>query len=109
MFEIILIDFVVVFLKVKELKPMQPISELHLEIVSKAEPRQFATERGSGTVCSAAAKDSDGTEVQLSLWNEQCNQFEEGDKVVITDGWCSLFKGNLQVSTGKKGRIEKEK
>jgi len=68
------------FLKVKELKPMQPISELNLEIVSKAEPRQFATERGSGTVCSCAAKDDTG-EVQLSLWNEQCNQFEEGDKI----------------------------
>ncbi|MDD5163193.1 MAG: OB-fold nucleic acid binding domain-containing protein [Candidatus ainarchaeum sp.] len=95
-------------MKVKELKPMQGISEIQLEIVSKAEPRPFATERGSGTVCSCAAKDDTG-EVQVTLWNEQCNQFEEGDKITITEGWCSLFKGQLQVSTGKKGKIEKNK
>ncbi|HLD58378.1 MAG TPA: hypothetical protein VI977_01905 [archaeon] len=95
-------------MKIKELKPMQAIPELEVEIVSKAEPRQFATEKGSGTVCSCAAKDSTG-EVQLSLWNEQCNEFEEGDNVKITEGWCSLFKGQLQVSTGRKGKIEKVK
>lgn len=93
-------------MKVKEIKPMQAVDELELEIISKEEPRQFASEKGSGTVCNAAAKDDSG-EVKLTLWNEQCEQFNEGDKVKLTDGWCSLFKGQMQVSTGKKGKLEK--
>lgn len=99
--------FKVRFLKVKDLKPMQTIDTIELEIVSKEEPRQFATERGSGTVCSCAAKDSSG-EVKLTLWNEQCNEINEGDKITLTEGWCSLYKGQLQISTGKKGKIEKK-
>jgi len=85
---------------------MQAVPELELEIVSKEEPRQFASEKGSGTVCGCAAKDDTG-EVKLTLWNEQCNEFNEGDKVKLTDGWCSAFKGQLQVSSGKKGKLEK--
>jgi len=89
-----------------ELKPRSAVPEIVLEIVSKGEVRKFANDRGSGRVCSCAGKDSGG-EVSLSLWNEQCDQFEEGDTVRIRDGWCSEFNGQLQVSTGKNGKIEK--
>ncbi|MBN1940666.1 MAG: hypothetical protein JW772_00630 [Candidatus Diapherotrites archaeon] len=93
-------------MKVKELQPMKSIDSLEVEIVSKEEPRQFASAKGSGTVCNCAAKDDTG-EVKITLWNEQCNQFEEGDKVKITEGWCNLYKGTVQVSTGRNGTIEK--
>ncbi len=92
---------------VKDLKPGRPIDELELEIVSKGDVREFANDRGSGKVCSAAAKDSEGAETSLTLWNEQCDEFNDGDKVKLTDGWCSEFRGNLQVSAGRKGKLEK--
>ncbi len=93
------------FLKVSELKPRSVIPEITLEIVSKGETREFANERGRGKVCSAAAKDEDGEEVTLSLWNEQIDQVEEGQKVKIENGWCSEFQGQKQVSTGKLGKM----
>jgi len=93
-------------LKVNELKPKQAVPEIELEIVSKGEVREFANERSSGKVCGAAAKDDTG-EVKLSLWNEQCEQFNDGDKVKIENGWCSEYNGEKQVSTGKFGKIEK--
>ena len=89
-----------------ELKPRQAIPEIVLEIVSKAEPRKFASEKGSGKVCSCAGKDEAG-EVSVSLWNEQCEQFNEGDVIKITNGWCTEYNGQLQVSTGRNGKIEK--
>ncbi len=92
---------------VKDLKPRTSVPEIELEIVSKGDVREFANERGSGKVCSAAAKDSDGTEVVLTLWNEQCSDFNEGDKVKLSNGWCSEFQGTLQVSTGRNGTLEK--
>jgi len=56
-------------------------------------------------VCSCAGKDSSG-EVSVSLWNEQCEEVNEGDTVEIKEGWCSEFRGQLQVSTGKKGNLK---
>lgn len=93
-------------MKVNELKPRQEVPEIELEIVSKGEVREFANERGSGKVCSAAAKDETG-EIKLTLWNEQCGQFNEGDKVKIEKGWCSEYQGEKQVSAGKSGTINK--
>ncbi|MFH1588213.1 MAG: DNA-binding protein [Candidatus Diapherotrites archaeon] len=91
-------------MKVSELAPKAAVPEIELEIVSVAEPRSFATEKGSGRVCNAAGKDKTG-EVSITLWNEQAEQVKEGDKIKIIDGWCSEFKGQIQVSTGKKGKL----
>ena len=92
-------------MKVSELKPRATVPEITLELVSKGETREFANDRGSGKVCSAAAKDEDGEEVTLSLWNEQIDQVKEGQKVKIENGWCSEFQGQKQVSTGKFGKM----
>ena len=95
------------FLNVKELKSKSAVPEITLEIVSKGEPREFASERGSGKVCNCAAKDETG-EISLTLWNEQIDEFGEGDKVKIENGWVSEYKGNVQLSAGKFGKITKQ-
>jgi replication factor A1 len=92
-------------MKVSELKPRSTVEDITLEVVSKAEPRQFASERGSGRVCNVAGKDEAGTEVQVTLWNEQCDQVKEGNKIKIEKGWCSEYNGKLQISTGKFGTL----
>ena len=83
------------------------VESIELEIVTKGEPRAFSSASGQGTVCSAAAKDSDGKEVSLTLWGEQYKQVSDGDKIKITNGWVSEYKGQLQISTGKNGVLEK--
>jgi len=94
-------------MQVKELSPRSGFDELTLEIVSKGEDREFANANGSGKVCSCAAKDTDGTEVSVTLWNEQCSEYNEGDKIKLSNGWTSEYQGQIQVSTGKQGTIEK--
>ncbi|MBI4210443.1 MAG: hypothetical protein HY544_02975 [Candidatus Diapherotrites archaeon] len=93
-------------MKVAELRANTPVPEMTLEVVSKEEPRKYANDRGSGTVCNCAGKDEDGQEVRVTLWNEQCEQVNEGNTIQITEGWCSEFRGQLQVSTGKKGQLK---
>ncbi|HZX33845.1 MAG TPA: SOSS complex subunit B family protein [archaeon] len=92
-------------MKVSELKARAAVPEIELEIVSKGEVRQWTNEKGSGKVCSCAGKDKSG-EISVSLWNDQIEQVEEGNKIKISNGWCSEFKGQLQVSTGKQGNLE---
>ncbi|MFH1391284.1 MAG: SOSS complex subunit B family protein [Candidatus Diapherotrites archaeon] len=92
-------------MKVSELKARAPVDEIELEITSKGEIRKWANEKGSGTVCNCAGKDETG-EVSLSLWNEQTDQVEEGDKIKISNGYCSEFRGQVQLGTGRQGTLE---
>ncbi|MBN2127689.1 MAG: hypothetical protein JW703_04880 [Candidatus Diapherotrites archaeon] len=91
-------------MKVSELRAKAPVPEIELEIVSLGEERAFNTPRGSGVVANAAARDETG-EVSVSLWNEQTKQVKEGDKIKIEDGWCNEFRGQIQLSTGKNGKL----
>ena len=93
-------------MKVSEIKIKQAVPEIELEIVSKGEIREFANDRGSGKVCNAAAKDDSG-EIKVTLWNEQCDHVNEGDKVKLENGWCGEYQGEKQLSTGKFGKLTK--
>ncbi len=93
-------------MNIAELKARTAVPEMKLEITSKGEVRQWANENGQGKVCSCAGKDESGQEVSVSLWNDQIEEVNEGDTVEIKEGWCSEFRGQLQVSTGKKGTLK---
>ena len=91
-------------MEVKDLKPNSAVDVLELEIVEVEEPREFTNFRGTGRVANARAKDGSG-EIKLTLWNEQADQVKVGDKVTIENGWVKDFRGELQVSTGRLGKI----
>jgi len=93
-------------MKVKGLKAKSSVDEITVQIVSKEEPRAFAGPRGQGQVCNALAKDEDDTEITLTLWNDDISKFRVDDIVKITNGWVSEFKGKLQLSAGKGGKME---
>ncbi|MFA6064879.1 MAG: OB-fold nucleic acid binding domain-containing protein [archaeon] len=91
---------------IKDLKARTPFDELIVEVVTKGEPRAFASANGQGTVCNAAVKDETGEEVSLTLWNDEYKKVNDGDKVKITNGWVTDYKGKLQISAGKQGKLE---
>jgi len=77
-----------------------------VEVVSKGEVREFMRFDKPGRVCNCPIKDGSG-EMQLTLWNDEIGLVDAGDTVKITDGWVKEWNGKLQISMGKKGRIEK--
>jgi len=89
-------------MKVSDLRDRSPVDELKLTIESLGETRDTSY----GKVQSAVAKDDSGT-CTLSLWNDQIGQYNAGEDVIIRKGWCKEFRGQMQVSTGKFGTIEK--
>jgi replication factor A1 len=93
-------------MKVKDLKPNTGFDEMIVEVVTKGEPRAFASATGQGTVCNAAVKDEDGEEVSLTLWNDDYKKVNDGDKLKISNGWVSEYKGRVQISSGRKGTLE---
>lgn len=92
-------------MQIKDIQANQGKIDVEVEIVSVEEPRTFEKFGRSGKVANAKAKDESG-EITMSLWNEQVDLVKTGMKVKIINGWCSEYKGEKQLSTGKFGRLE---
>ena len=53
----------------------------------------------------AIAKDETG-DIKLTLWNDDIEKVKSGDKVKLTNGYVSEWQGELQLTTGRFGKIE---
>ncbi len=94
-------------MEIKDLKPKQGSVEIVAEVVEKGEVREFEKFGKQGRVCNAKIKDSSG-EIALTLWNEQIEQIKVGDTVKITNGYVNEWQGDMQLTTGKFGKLEIE-
>lgn len=91
---------------IEDAKNMRSGIDVEGYITKKGEVRNVNTKSG-GTidVCDAYLKDDSG-EVKLTLWAEDAKNYAENDKVKITNGYTSTFKGEVQLSKGKYGKME---
>tara|TARA_Y100000310_G_C20642560_1_gene794786 strand:+ start:1513 stop:1914 length:402 start_codon:yes stop_codon:yes gene_type:complete len=92
-------------MEIKDIQARQGNIDVVFTIVSKDTPRTFEKFGKQGTVCNAKGKDDSG-EITLTLWNEQVSEVSIGDKVHIENGWCSEYRDERQLSTGKFGKLE---
>ncbi len=90
---------------IKDLQPRQGNVALTAEVIEKGDSRTFDKFGKQGRVCNAKIKDDSG-QVTLTLWNEDIDKVNVGDKIKITNGWVSEYQGELQLSTGKFGKLE---
>jgi len=94
-------------MRAKDLRPESKVDVIELTIREKGPARDFTTRAGaSGKVCDAKAVDDDGQEVSVSLWNDEIERVRSDDRVRITNGWVREWRGNLQVSAGRYGKLE---
>ena len=94
-------------MKVRELRAEAKIDSLELVIREKGAARDFASRSGStGKVCDAKAVDDENQEVSVSLWNDEIERVQPNDRIRITNGWAREWRGNLQVSAGRYGKLE---
>jgi len=92
-------------MEIKDLRPNKGNVDLVAEVVTKDSPRSFEKFGKSGRVCNAVLKDPSG-QVTLTLWNDDIEKVNIGDKVHLQNGWCSEYQGKIQLSTGKFGKID---
>ncbi|MBW2977667.1 hypothetical protein KY331_02375 [Candidatus Woesearchaeota archaeon] len=91
--------------QIKDLQARQGKVDIVVEVVDLGEVREFNKFGRTGRVATATVKDESG-EIKMSLWNEQIDQVKLGDKVHITNGYVNEYQGELQVTTGKFGKLE---
>jgi len=90
---------------IKDLEVRQGNVDIVVEVSEKGDVREFQKFGRTGRVCNAKVKDETG-EINLSLWNEQIDQVNVGDRVHITNGYVNEFQGEKQLTTGKFGKLE---
>lgn len=92
-------------MEIKDLKPKEGNVEVIAEVVEKGDVREFNKFGKAGRVCNAKIKDASG-QIALTLWNEQIDQVNVGDTVHITNGYVNEWQGEMQLTTGKFGKLE---
>jgi replication factor A1 len=92
-------------MKINELQPRQGKVDIEMEIIEKGEVREFQKFGNPERVCTAIAKDDTG-QIKLTLWNDEIEQVDVGDKVKITNGYVNEFQGEKQLSAGHFGKME---
>lgn len=92
-------------MKISELQARQGKVELEARVVAKAEVREFEKLGRKGKVCNATIQDDSGT-IQLTLWNEDVDAVNVGDRVKITNGYVNEFQGEKQLTAGRFGKLE---
>ena len=93
---------------IKDLRKGMTHVNLKAKILEVAEPKHVFTRYGNrAIVAKASIADETGT-IKLCLWNAQIDSVSAGDTVQIENARVSAFRGESQLSLGKKGTLNVE-
>jgi len=96
-------------LNVRDLRNGMRRVTVEAKVVEKGEPREVRSRYKDETyqVADAVVADETGS-IKLTLWNEQIDQVNVGNKVKIENGYVTSFKGEIQLNVGKFGTMTVE-
>jgi len=93
-------------MKIKELQVNQANVDIVLDIIEAGNARTFSKFGKPGRVANATGTDEAGDKIKISLWNEQIDKIDKGDKIHIKNGYVGEWQGEKQLSTGRNGTLE---
>ena len=92
-------------MQVKDLKPKQGNVDIVIDVVDVGDTREFNKFGKPGRVATAIAKDETG-DVKFTLWNDDIDKVKAGDKIHLTNGYVNEWQGEVQLTTGRLGKLE---
>jgi replication factor A1 len=93
-------------MKVKDLNSGVKWVNLKAKVIEKSIARTVFSRYGGNPLGLSNSTISDDTgSIKLPLWNNQINMVSIGDTVQIENGRVRTFRGELQVSVGKSGKL----
>ena len=94
-------------MKIGELKSGMRNVSVTGKVESVGEPRTVNLKAGgTNTVADAIISDETGS-IKLSLWGDDINKVQPGDRVLIENGYINTFKGEDSINIGKFGNLKK--
>ena len=93
-------------MKINELKDGDRKVDVEANVIEKSDAREVRSRYTNETfkVADATIEDETGT-ITLTLWNEQVEQVNVGDRVKIENGYIKSFRDILQLNSGKYGSL----
>jgi replication factor A1 len=94
-------------MEISELKAGMRNVSITGKIDSVGEPRTVNLKAGgTNTVADAIISDESGS-IKLSLWGEEINNVQPGDRVSVENGYINTFRGENSLNVGKFGKLKK--
>lgn len=91
--------------RIADLRPGMNAS-IEAEVISIEPSREVRTKFGKLIRVANATVSDDSGQIIVTLWDKDIDKVSIGDKIKIENGWVSDFKGNLQITAGKNGKLE---
>lgn len=91
-------------MKISEIKTGGKI-DVEGTVKGMQEPKTFNKYGKDLKLVSATLEDDSGM-IKVTLWNEDSEKVQEGCRVKITNGFCSEYQGEKQLSAGKFGKLD---
>ncbi len=92
-------------MNIGELRVGQDKVEVEGEITDKTEIREFNKFGRVIRVATATLQDTSAN-IKVSLWNDDADRINVGDRIKISNGFVKEFQGEKQLTSGKFGKIE---
>ncbi len=92
---------------VAELKPHMKNVTVSFKVIEIGSEREITSRRDETThiIVDAVIGDSTGI-IRMPLWDDAIEMVEAEKTYVLTNGYTTLFRGNLQLSVGRYGKID---
>ncbi|MEM4366568.1 MAG: SOSS complex subunit B family protein [Candidatus Anstonellales archaeon] len=94
-------------LPIAELRKGKFEGEVQGTIVEMGEAKDVMSRYGTSLRVANGVLEDESGKIGLALWNDDIERFKPGDRVKITNGYVSEFRGELKVSGSKGVPIEK--
>jgi replication factor A1 len=93
-------------LDIKDLQDGMKRVSVEAQVVEKGDVREVKSKFKDETyrIVDAVVADETGS-IKLTLWNEQIELVNVGDKIKIENGYVTSFKGETQLNVGKFGKL----
>jgi len=90
-------------MQIKDLETGMKQVKVKAKVIEKSATREVYSRYGYNVhrVANAIIADETGT-IKLVLWNEQIDAVSVGDTIQIENGYVTTFRGENQLSVGKK-------
>ncbi|GMN38159.1 hypothetical protein TIFTF001_007385 [Ficus carica] len=96
--------------KMLSLKDIVPAAQNNIStqfiLLEKGRQTTMATPEGQIKTCLALAADETAA-VHFQFWGDECDAFEPGDIIRLSNGIFSYNRNNLVLRAGKRGKVEK--
>jgi replication factor A1 len=93
---------------IKDLRTGMSHVNLKAKILEVAEPKHVVTRYGNNAIVAKVLIGDETGTIKLCLWNGQINGVSVGNTVQIENAQASVFRGERQLSLGKKGTLNNE-